>query len=169
MARRVFYSFHYQPDVVRVSQVRNIGALEDNPPVTDNDWETVAHGGDQAIRRWIDGQLSGRSAAVVLIGAATAGRKWINYEIEQAWNSGKGVVGVHIHRLKNWQGQQSAMGRNPFTHFTMNGGSVAGQTLSNFVKTYDPPYLDSKQVYAHIRSNLEAWVEEAVINRNRHP
>ncbi len=30
MARRVFYSFHYKPDVMRVSQVRNIGALEAN-------------------------------------------------------------------------------------------------------------------------------------------
>jgi len=28
MARQIFYSFHYKPDVMRVSQVRNIGALE---------------------------------------------------------------------------------------------------------------------------------------------
>jgi hypothetical protein len=41
MARRIFYSFHYKLDVMRVSQVRNIGTLEGNKPATDNDWETV--------------------------------------------------------------------------------------------------------------------------------
>lgn len=35
MARRVFYSFHYVPDNWRVSQVRNIGAIEDNKPAKD--------------------------------------------------------------------------------------------------------------------------------------
>ena len=39
MARKCFYSFHYQPDNVRASQVRNIGAIEGNQPVSDNDWE----------------------------------------------------------------------------------------------------------------------------------
>ncbi len=53
MTRRVFYSFHYKPDVMRVSQVRNIGALEANRPATDNDWETVKSGKDPAIKKWI--------------------------------------------------------------------------------------------------------------------
>lgn len=32
MARKVFFSFHYQPDNWRVSQVRNIGVIEGNQP-----------------------------------------------------------------------------------------------------------------------------------------
>ncbi len=47
--RQVFYSFHYDNDVFRVQQIRNIGALEDNKPVSANDWEKVKKGGDKAI------------------------------------------------------------------------------------------------------------------------
>lgn len=54
MARRVFYSFHYQPDVTRVAKLRNIGVIEGNRPCTDNDWETVKRDGDAAIERWIN-------------------------------------------------------------------------------------------------------------------
>ena len=45
MARKVFYSFHYKPDSWRASKIRNIGAIEDNQPASDNAWETVTKGG----------------------------------------------------------------------------------------------------------------------------
>src|SRR5688572_2656429 len=110
MARRCFFSFHYQPDCHRASQVRQIGAIEGNRPATDNDWQTVKGGGDPAITRWIDGQLEGKSCAIVLVGSQTAGRKWITREIVRAWDKGIGVVGIHIHGLKNLDGQTSPKG-----------------------------------------------------------
>ena len=94
MARRAFYSFQYKPDNWRASQVRNMGVVDGNKPATDNDWEKVIKGGDKAIKKWIDGQLNGRSCTIVLIGKSTAGRKWIKYEIEESWNNGKGVLGI---------------------------------------------------------------------------
>jgi len=163
MARRVFYSFHYQPDNWRVSQVRNIGKIEDNKPASDNAWETVTKGGDKKIKEWIDNQMSGRSCAVVLIGANTKGRKWINYEIEKAWNDGKGLVGVHIHGLKNASGNQASKGSNPFWGF-----KVGDKSLSSIVKVHDTPYSSSKYVYSHIKDNLEDWIEEAIKIRNDH-
>ena len=48
MARKVFYSFHYQADGWRASKVRNIGVVEGNAPATDNKWEEVKRGGDVA-------------------------------------------------------------------------------------------------------------------------
>lgn len=159
MARRVFFSFHYKPDNWRASTVRSIGAVEGERPVSDNDWETVTSGGDAAIKRWIDGQMQGKSCAVVLIGAQTAGRKWINYEIARAWELGKGVVGIHIHNLLDTEQRPSAKGANPF-HST---------TLSSIVRAYDPAGYDSKQVYATISSNIANWVEEAVSIRSRYP
>jgi hypothetical protein len=81
MARKVFYSFHYKPDNSRAAQVRNIGVLEGNNPVSDNQWETITRGGDAAIERWIANQMQGRSCTIVLIGQNTANRKWINHEI----------------------------------------------------------------------------------------
>lgn len=157
MGRRVFFSFHYEPDSWRASQVRNIGAIEGSASVSDNDWEQVKRGGDGAIQRWIDGQLSGRSCTVVLIGAGTAGRKWINYEIQSSWAAGKGLVGVYIHRLKNREQLQSPAGANPFATF-----SVGQVNLAQIAESYDPPYSDSQQAYGYIRDNLENWVERAI-------
>ena len=117
MARRVFYTFHYKPDCARAARVRNMGVVEGNKPSTDNDWETITEGGDKAIQKWIDDQLDGKSCNVVLIGENTAGRKWLKYEIGAAWNNSKGLVGVHIHRLKDFDGNQSSKGRNPFEDF----------------------------------------------------
>src|SRR5690242_10617103 len=99
--RNVFYSFHYEPDNWRASQVRNMGVIDGNEPAKDNDWEQIKRGGDAAIQRWIDAQLNGKSCAIVLIGSGTAKRKWIDYEIGAAWNNGKGLLGIHIHNLKD--------------------------------------------------------------------
>jgi hypothetical protein len=163
MARRVFYSFHYKPDNWRASQVRNIGKVEGNKPASDNDWETVTKGGKKAIQKWIDDQLNGRSCTIVLIGENTAGRKWIKYEIEKSWNDGKGLLGIYIHNLKNSAGEQSNKGRNPFEDFTMQRDN---KKLSNIVKTYDPPYTTSKNVYDYISEHIEDWIETAIQIRN---
>ena len=165
MPRKVFYSFHYDPDCSRAAQVRNMGVVEGNLPATDNDWEEITKGGDDAIRTWIDDQLAGKSCNVVLIGENTAGRKWIKYEIENAWNSGKGLLGIYIHRLKNFSGTQSLKGRNPFDDFTMNRDQAK---LSSIVKTYNPPYSDSKEAYSYIRNSLSDWIEDAITVRTNY-
>jgi hypothetical protein len=165
MARKTFFSFHYKPDSWRASQVRNIGAVEGNKPVSDNDWETITKKGDAAIEKWIDEQLSGKSCAIVLIGANTAGRKWIDYEILKAWNDSKGVVGVYVHNLKNQAEEQSSKGKNPFDTFTMKRDKAK---MSSIVKAYDPPYSTSPNVYDHIKENLEDWVEEAISIRDNY-
>lgn len=165
MARRAFYSFHYVPDNWRASQVRNMGVVDGNKPATDNDWETVKKGGEAAIKKWIDDQLDGRSCTVVLIGAETAGRKWIDYEIEKSWNEGKGVLGIYVHNLKDSDGNQTTKGKTPFATFTMKKDQ---SQLSSIVKTYDPPFTDSKKVYDHINTNFADWIEKAIEIRNNY-
>lgn len=160
MARRVFYSFHYKPDNWRAGQVRNMGVIEGNRPASDNDWEQITRGGDEAIKRWINGQLDGKSCAVVLIGTNTAGRKWINYEIKKAWDDKKGLLGIYVHNLKDKEENQSTKGANPFAGFT-----VSGKDLSSIVKAYDPPFSTSTNVYNHIKENFSKWVEEAITIR----
>lgn len=161
MARKAFYSFHYLNDNWRASTVRNMGAVEGNKPATDNDWETVKKGGDKAIQKWIDDQMKGKSCLIVLVGEKTAGRKWIKYEIEKAWNDGKGVVGVQIHKLKNSAGNQSSQGRNPFDDF-----KIGDKSLSSIVKLKKPTQTTSQGVYNHIKDNLADWLEEAIKIRN---
>ncbi|MBA7484072.1 hypothetical protein ES707_19595 [subsurface metagenome] len=165
MARKAFYSFHFKPDNWRASQVRNMGVIEGNAPVSDNEWEEIKRGGDDSIKGWIDDQLCGKSCTVVLIGTNTAGRKWINYEIEKSWNDGKGVVGIYIHNLKDRSGNQSTKGSNPFDDFTMKRDK---KKLSSIVKVYDPPYSVSTNVYARIKNNLEDWVEKAISIRDNY-
>ena len=160
MARKVFYSFHFDGDCQRAAQVRNMGAVEGNTPIKDNDWEAIKKGGDTAIKKWIADQLSGRSCTVVLVGSGTANRKWINYEISETWNEAKGVVGIRIHGLKDLNGYTSSRGSNPFDHVKF---TKSGAALSTVVKLYDPTVTnDSKATYAKIADNLEAWVEEAI-------
>lgn len=159
MARRCFYSFHYKPDCHRASQVRMIGAIEGNRPATDNEWEAVTSGKDPAIERWIHGQMDGKSCCIVLVGAETADRKWIDYEILKAWNSRMGVVGIRIHGLKNLNSLTSTAGANPFAKITIGEN---GPAMSSVVKCYDPPGADSKERYAWICKYLEAAVEEAI-------
>jgi hypothetical protein len=161
MVRRVFYSFHYFLDAWRASLVRNIGVVEGNKPASDNDWEAIKKGGDRAIQKWIDDQLSGRSCTVVLIGSETAGRKWIKYEIKKSWDENKGVVGIYVHNLKDSNGKQAKKGKNPFEDF-----KESSKNLSSIVKAYDSPYSDSKAVYDYISSNLSGWIEDAIKIRN---
>ena len=163
VTRRVFFSFHYKPGNSRAAQVRNMGLVDGNAPVSDNDWETVTKGGDAAIQKWIDGQIYGKSCAVVLIGSQTAGRKWIKYEIKKSWDDGKGLLGICIHNLKNLDSEQSSKGKNPFDGFT-----VGEENLSNIVKVYDPPYKLSKNAYAYIAEGISDWVEEAISIRGKY-
>ena len=166
--RRVFYSFHYAADNWRAATVRNIGAVEGNRPATDNEWETVRRGGDAAIRRWIDGQLRRRSCTLVLVGSATAGRRWINYEIRKSWKAGMGLAGIHIHGLRDRNGRLSLKGRSPFQRFTVRDRVGRTQDLASVIKCYDPPGSSSRQRYAWIEANLAAIVEEAIGIRARH-
>ncbi len=163
MTRSAFYSYHHKPDHWRAAKIRNMGVLEGNKPVSDKDWEEIISAGDPAIEKWINGQLSGKSVAVVLIGAETAGRKWINYEITKAWDDNKGLLGIYIHNIADSNEEQSNMGRNPFIDFTLSGVN-----MSKIVKAYDPPYFTSTSVCNHIKENVADWVEKAIETRAKY-
>jgi len=156
--RQVFYSFHYDNDVFRVQQIRNIGALEDNKPVSANEWENIKRGGEALLKKWIDDNLRYKSCVVVLVGEETANRKWVRYEIKKAWELRKGLVGVYIHNLKDPRMGKSLKGKNPFDQFEFDDGTK----LSSVVKCYNPNPNDT---YNEIKDNLEDWIEEAIASR----
>lgn len=165
MARQVFFSFHYKPDSWRAAQVRNMGVIEGSNPVSDNDWEKVTSGGDAAIKKWIAGQLQGKSCAVVLAGSLAASRKWIRYEAAQAWGKGMGVVVIYIHGLKDLDGKTSNKGVNPLSHVIH---SPTKKKLSTICKAYDPAGSTSQQRYAWIKKHLANAVEEAIKIRKQY-
>lgn len=156
--RRVFLSFHYANDNSRVQQIKNMGQIEGQAILSSNDWERVKQRGDAAIERWINEQMNGRSCVVVLIGSGTANRKWINYEITHAWESGKYIIGLRIHKLKNLAGFSSPAGDNPFAYIKLNNG----KTLADYVPCINPPGTSSTEAYAWIKDNIEAVIDKAV-------
>lgn len=178
--RQVFFSFHYNNDNWRVAQVRNMGVVEDQEIFSDNSWEKVRLKSDEAIKAWIDNQLSMRSCVVVLIGSETASRKWVQYEIEQGWKRGKGVVGIYIHKLKDKDGCQDEKGRNPFADFyvdTTINCIIHSSTpidkndvnMQYVCRAYDSIYCTSGYVYNDIKEHVQDWIEEAIEIRNRYP
>ena len=100
--RRVFFSFHYQRDIWRVNQVRNAGVVDAQAAAGWADaslWERARLSGDAAVKRLIDLGLEGTTVTVVLIGAETAQRRYVNYEVQKSIERRNGILGVRIHLL----------------------------------------------------------------------
>lgn len=157
--RQVFFSFEYNKDAWRASQVRNMGKVDNSSTFSDNDWEEVKSKKDSDIEKWIDEQIAKRSCLVVLIGKSTSGRKWINYEIEKAYELNKGIVGIYIHNLKDSDGNQTTKGSNPFYQFYIGDEN---NRLSKYVTCYEPPHSTSTYVYNDIKENIEKLIEDAI-------
>ena len=107
--------------------------------------------------------MNGRTCTVILAGANTANRKWINHEIAESWNKGKGVVVIHIHNITDVNGTQASKGVNPLYYIIQESTS---KRLSSIAKAYAPPRTTSKGVYSYISDNIEDWIEEAIQIRN---
>lgn len=107
MARRVFFSFKYKPDVSRAMVVRNSWVTQGKEAagfIDAVDFEKIKRQGDAAIEHWIDNQLLGTSVTVVLVGARTCSSRWVKYEIEQSKNRNNGLLGIDISKIKDLDG-----------------------------------------------------------------
>jgi len=120
MARRVFFSFHYERDVWRAFIVRNSwvtkGNFESAGFIDAVEFEKIKRQGEKAVKQWIDNQLEGTSVTVVLIGAETYLRDWVRYEIVKSFDRGNALLGVYIHNIKNQFEMTDIKGPNPFEY-----------------------------------------------------
>lgn len=104
MARRVFFSFHYDNDINRSMTVRNSWVTQGKEAAGFIDkaaFEQIKRQGDAAVHRWIDQQLDGTSVTVVLIGSETLNRPFVHYEICESLKRGNGIIGVHISGIRD--------------------------------------------------------------------
>jgi hypothetical protein len=148
MARKVFFSFHYNRDVWRVSKVRNsgvIGSFDKSPFYDKAVWEKLKLQGDAAVKSWIDNQLSGTSVTVVLVGAETYKRRWVKYEIAKSIELKKGLIAINISGIKDRDGHEDIMGVNP-------------------VPSEYPLY---KWNHNNGAVNLAKWIEEAAVKAGK--
>ena len=120
--RRVFFSFHFENDHFRFMQVKNCQQFLTNgveivrPHLGAQEWETVKRSDAASVKRWIDGQMSGTSVTVVLIGSDTYRRRWVLYEIEKTVADGKGLLGIYVHNLKGKDGKTARQGKDPIDY-----------------------------------------------------
>lgn len=118
MAKGVFFSFNYDNvKDFRVNVVRMSGQFQKNEETHFMDksiWEKAKTKGEKALCELIDNGLSGSSTLAVLIGSDTFDRKWVRYELLKSFTLGKGILGIHINRIKGKDGFISAKGRSPF-------------------------------------------------------
>jgi hypothetical protein len=157
MARYVYFSFHYERDIQRANIVRNSNTVRaEGVEVGYYDgslWEEAKTKGDAAIEALIDEGIKGASVTVVLIGAETYERKWVQYEIARSHNEKMGLLGIRINNIPDWQRQVESAGPNPFSYLTVPG-VLGGTPLSQIYPVYD-------WVVDNGYTNAGAWIEQA--------
>jgi len=121
MARRVFFSFHYQ-DVIdfRANVVRNHWMTkpdrEEAGYFDASVWENARRQGETALKRLINGALEGTSNTCVLIGSQTYARPWVRYELLKSFRRGNHLFGVHINGIRSKYGNAMTAGPNPLEY-----------------------------------------------------
>jgi hypothetical protein len=153
----VFYSFYYDRDAWRVQQIINMGSVEGQTVLNSQAWEEIKRKGDKAVEAWIDEQMKYKNAVVVLVGAKTDTRPWVQYEIKKAWNDRRPLVGIRIHGLADKDRKTDVSGGNPFAKVKLSSGG----TVADHVPLFSPGGTDSTAVHANIRQNVKDWVNAA--------
>jgi MTH538 TIR-like domain (DUF1863) len=142
---------------MRVQQIRNMGVVDGDEPVSPNEWEQLQRKGG-GVEKWIDDNMKYRSCVIVLIGEETYKRPWVKYEIEKAWRDKKGLFGIYIHNLKHPKTGTCRQGPDPISALALknNDGTRAN------IAVYNP---DPGDAYNSIKKNIDSWVEKAIGGR----
>ena len=162
MAKRVFFSFHYQ-DVIdfRANVVRNHWKTKPDREVAgffdSSIWEEAKKTSDLALKRLINKGLENTSNTCVLIGTDTFNRRWVSYEIMKSLEKGNHIFGVHINSIKCKNGKTKNKGNNPLYYLGYSFSSD-GKKLS----LHD--YIDGKWIKY---PDLEGWTVKEVAESSR--
>ncbi|MEQ8392947.1 MAG: TIR domain-containing protein [Thalassospira sp.] len=152
MAKRVFFSFHYQ-DVAdfRANVVRNHWMTKPNRGEAGffdaSVWEEAKKDSNLAIKRLINVGLTNTSCTCVLIGSHTYARQWVHYEMFKSIAKGNYLFGVHINEIRGRDQQTKALGVNPF-EYTALGFSEDGRSMT--------PYVAGKNGWS-VFAELDRW------------
>lgn len=120
MARRTFFSFHYQPDIWRVMNVRNSWVVKPQDQIADgfldsSVFEASKKESPDALKRFLREGLNNSSVTCILVGSETSERRWVRYEIVRSIVKGNGLLSVDIHGIKNKDGFTTNKGIDPLT------------------------------------------------------
>jgi len=121
VAKRVFFSFHYQ-DVIdfRANVVRNHWMTKPDRESAGyfdaSVWETARKQGELALKRLINSALENTSNSCILVGSETYARPWVRYEIMKSFRRGNHLFAVHVNTVKGKNERTKPLGPNPFEY-----------------------------------------------------
>lgn len=196
MARRTFFSFHYQLDVSRAQVVRNSWVTQDRQDAGFFDasvFEAKRREGVEILKRFLREALNGSTVTCVLAGTQTAARRWVRYEVVQSFRRGNGILCVFIDAIKNLQQLPALRGANPLDQlaFRVNREQVTFLEMNNGVweEYRDAPGMNVADVAYDLKgmtnhtfsnlfyaydwnagdgyTNLAAWIETAARNAGK--
>lgn len=163
MARRVFFSFHYDEDINRSMIVRNSWVTQGKEAagfIDKAEFEKIKRNGENAVCKWIDKQLEGTSITIVLIGKETLNRPFVQYEIIKSIEIGNAIIGIHIHNLRDMITQRTTVKGNP-------------HTIIGYYNDGTPAYFDyiCDDLYDYLEDNgyynLGSWIEKAALKKGK--
>jgi hypothetical protein len=191
MARRTFFSFHYERDVQRAQIVKNSWITKpdrDDAGFFDSSvFESKKRTSDDALKRFLNEGMSGSSVACVLFGTNTAWRRWVRYELFRSFIDGRGLLAVAVHTILGFDRRPDPQGANPFSclgfevlqgrvHFkefdgnrwiwSKDIGSVPLSTLASRIgshtnRTFDSLFRSYDWTSGGGYNNLGSWIESA--------
>ena len=157
MARKVFFSFHYDNDVTRASVVRNSWITKPDRQsagfIDHADFEKIKQRGTQAVKSWIDEQLIGSSITIVLIGSETLERPFVKYELEQSFKKRNAIIGIYVNNIRDFKGNTSS-------RCSIYGVEVGKDISGKAVNFSSFPVYDWVSDNGYL--NLGTWVENAI-------
>jgi hypothetical protein len=121
MAKKVFFSFHYDDvKTFRANVVRNHDLTKRDAQEAGffdaSIWEDAKLHGDLSVKRLINTNLENTSVTCALIGMGTWSRRWVRYEILKSYDRGNLLFGIHINSVPDKNQQTFLQGPNPFDY-----------------------------------------------------
>jgi hypothetical protein len=162
MAKKVFFSFHYQ-DVIdfRANVVRNHGNFKlnkDEAGFYDSSiWEEAKKTSDLALKRLINKGIQNTSNTCILVGTHTFKRRWVDYEIMKSFEKGNYIFAVHINQIKCKNQKTKPKGNNPLYYLGYSFDKTGKKlSLHNYIENKWIPFKD-----------LDGWTVKEVFEKDR--
>jgi len=156
---RVFFSFYFTADHTRAAQVMQDFLSHPGTQATGfispDELAEMAQAGLPAIYAWIEREVAAADVVVVLIGAETRGRHFVEFELACAQRQQKPIIGLAVHTLKDADGQTSQPGDSPlfpvYSHYDHHADDGAQHLLewAQSALASQPATLGQLQAFLH--------------------
>ena len=170
MARRTFFSFHYNADVQRAQVVKNSWVTrerEDAGFFDSSAFEKAERTNEDTLKAFLNKAMEGSSVVCALIGNDTASRRWVRYEIQRGVWDARGILAVRIHTISHFTKGTTTAGVNPLA---LLGVHVEATTTGKSVRLIERTSPSASWVYSSdLTKVLPKWVYGDIPSVGSHP